>query len=100
MFRFAYFGRPVYQRALVHFDQRSDSNTKLVAPRITFLNLNIRWESRVFDRFLLFSGLCFGFPAGVLFPVPTVLREEGLTVDILSWDAFNLTAVESSHLNC
>lgn len=32
--------------------------------------------------------------------MPTVLREEGLTVDILSWDAFNLTAVESSHLNC
>lgn len=79
-----YLSCPAHECDLVRFDQGGDGNPKLVAPRIAFFNLNIRWETRVFYCFLLFSGLLFRLPTRILFPVSTIFGEEGLQIDMLT----------------
>jgi len=52
------------------------SNGELLAPRVSFLDFDIWWESRV--GVLAVVALWLRFPTGVLFPSVSVLREERL----------------------
>jgi hypothetical protein len=76
---------PIHQLFFPFLNKSSDSNTKLVTPRVPLLDLHIRWKSGVFDcSSPVVFGLLFGFPTGKLLPMTTVLGEESLLSSIIS----------------
>jgi hypothetical protein len=74
----AYIFGPVNEFLVPTLNKRGNGNAKLIAPRISFLDFDIRWKSNVFDSLLLPLGLLFWFPTGELLPIAAVLGEEGL----------------------
>jgi len=76
---------PFDELRLVGLNQSCNHDTQLITPGIPFLDLNVRWKSRVFDGLLLFFGFLFGCQARVLFPMTAVLREESLLMGISDW---------------
>src|SRR6266571_4579052 len=76
-----YFSGPLHEIKLICFNQGSDSDAQLLAPRITFLDLNIRRKASVRDGCLLLN-LLFGLPARELLPVAPILRKERLHIHV------------------
>ena len=68
---------PLDQFALARLLEGGHCDSKLLAPRVSFLDLDIRREFRIglLAVLVIVALFCFWFPAGVLFPSVPVLWE-------------------------